>query len=432
MLLQRDLDLLASFGRVIIIFDSYNTAIDYIERLSEELPNAKFIVSIRTATQDVRLHEIQARLPAPLGRTALNGIYQEDKVAFKELLDKSGVRVSQLEETIDRCTEFREVVLALYRNQQIRRKITEAFSPLLEDRKCRKVFIAVHLLNWVGHDVDAAFLRAVTGSDAYAEMARFPVVSRDVFRLDDDTVQVRSPVLSEYLIQNQFETTDILDTVYEIIVEAVRRREERQYQAILSSVMRFSKLEKALKNDPDRLESLSHLFDRLHRDIEVNREPLFWLQYSILMTASENLEAAERFIRTAYSRAADRPKFRTFQIDTYALRLFLLIESRLNNSSTVERFDEIVNNLERVRSMVWEESRRYHAIRVLEGIEPFVAQRESAFGNAEKGGLIQYLSLLIDDLDRLPESVQMETGSVEIRHSVSRARERLITSHSLY
>lgn len=432
LLLQRDLDLLANYNRVAIIFDSYNTAVDYIERLSEELPNAKFIVCIRTATQDVRLHEIQARLPSPLGRTALNGIRQEDKIAFKELLDRSGVRVPQLEETIDRCTEFREVVLALYRNRQIREKITEAFAPLLEDRRCRKVFVSVHLLNWVGHDVDAAFLRVVTGTDAYAEIARFPVVSRDVFRLDDDNVYVRSPMFSEYLIQNHFETVDILDSVHGIIVEAVRRREERQYQAILSSVMRFSNLDRALTNDPHRLEALSHLFDKLHRDIEVNREPLFWLQYSILMTASENLEAAERFIRTAYSRAADRPRFRTFQIDTYALRLFLLIESKLNGSSAVERFDEIVENLERVRSMVWEESRRYHAIRVLEGIEPFVAQRVSGLSNVEKGGLIQYLDLLIKDLDRLPESVQMETGSVGIRNSVSRARERLIRSHSLH
>ena len=430
LLLQRDLELLASFGRIVIIFDSYNTAIDHIERLSEALPNAKFIVTIRTAIQDVRLHEIQARLPSPLGRTALNGICQDDKIAFKNLLNKSGVRVTQLEETIDKCTELREVVLALYGNEQIKTKITDAFSPLLEDRKCRKVFIAVHLLNWVGHEADAGFLRVVTGTDAYAEMSRFPVVSRDVFRLDDDSVHVRSPMFSEYLIQNHFETVDILDSIYHIIVETVRRKDERNYQAILSSVMRFSNLEKALANDLDRLDSLSHLFDKLHRDIEVNQEPLFWLQYSILMTASENLDAAERFVRTAYSRAADRPKFRTFQIDTYALRLFLQIESRLDKSSTVERFDEIIGNLEKVRSMIWEESRRYHAVRVLEGIEPFVIRRVSGLSGVERGGLTQYLDLLITDLDGLPESVQMETGSMGVRNSVSRARERLVLSQA--
>ena len=430
LMLQKDLHLLGAFERVVIFFDSYNTAIDYIQQLSEELPNAKFVVTIRTATQDVRLHEIQTRLPAPLRRANLNGIGQADKAEFKELLDRSGVRVPLLEEIVDKCSDFREVVLALYKNEQIRNKIREEFTPLLEDRKCRSVFVAIHLLNWVGHDVDAAFLRVVTGTDAYAEIHKFPVVSRDVFRLDDDSVQVRSPMFSEYLIQNHFETIDIHDCVYAIITEAVRRKEERHYQAILSSVMRFSNLERALVNDPHKLEALAHLFDKLHRDVEVNKEPLFWLQYSILMTASENLEAAERFIRTAYSRAADRPKFRTFQIDTYALRLFLLIECKLNESPTVERFEEIIENLEKIRSMIWEDSRRYHAIKVLEGIEPFVVQRVTALSNIEKGGLIQYLDLVVKDLDQLPGYVQMETGSAAIRNSVNRARERIIRNQS--
>ena len=190
--------------------------------------------------------------------------------------------------------------------------------------------------------------------------------------------------------------------------------------------MQFSNLNRALANDSNRLESLARLFDRLHRDIEVNREPLFWLQYSILMTVSEQLEPAERFIRTAYSRAEDRPRFRTFQIDTYALRLFLLIETRSKNAPTVARFEEITDKLEKVRSMLWEESRRYHAIRVLDGIELFVAERLAMLTAGEKAALVEYLGLVIRDLEQLPGDVQSETGSEEIKHSVNRARERII------
>ena len=55
----------------------------------------------------------------------------------------------------------------------------------------------------------------------------------------------------------------------------------------------------------------------LHRDIGVNNEPLFWLQYSILMMDSDDLIAAERFLGTAYARASKIHGFRTFQMDTH-------------------------------------------------------------------------------------------------------------------
>ena len=392
---QAEIDYLKTLDRIVILFDSYDTAVEYVQQFAEELPHAKFVVSIRTAIQDVRLHEVQTRLPTPMHRISLNGIRERDSEDFKALLDRSGIRVPALEETIDECKDFREIVVSLYNNEKIKNKIRLELNPLLKDRRCRSVFIAVHLLNWVGHYVDASFLRTVTGNDAYAEMARFPEISRDIFKLDDDSVHVRSPMFSEYLIQNHFDTADVLECAYSIVTESVRRRTERHYQAILSSVMRFSNLERALTNDPNRLEYLGHLFDRLHRDTEVNREPLFWLQYSILMTVSDDLEPAERFIRTAYSRAEDKPGFRTFQIDTYALRLFLLIETRTKDAPTVVRFDEIVDRLEKVRSMLWEESRRYHAIRVLEGVEAFVTERLISLTSAEKAAMVEYLGLMI-------------------------------------
>ncbi|MCI0564749.1 MAG: hypothetical protein MN733_40295, partial [Nitrososphaera sp.] len=262
--LQQDLELLHEFKKVAILFDSYNSAIELIEQLAELPPEAKFIVAVRTGIQDVRLHEIQARLPTPLRRINLNRMDDEDVNDFKNLLDRSGIRARDLEEVIDRCNDFREVVLTLYNNRQIKERIQKAFTPLLEDQHVRNVLVASHLLKWVGQDADAAFLKSVTGSDPYAEIAKFREIAGDVFKLDDDDVQVRSPMFSEYLIKNYFKTSDITECVRAIIIEAVKRKAGRRYQAILSGLMRFSVLDDALSNDPDRLRALETLFDQLH------------------------------------------------------------------------------------------------------------------------------------------------------------------------
>lgn len=190
--------------------------------------------------------------------------------------------------------------------------------------------------------------------------------------------------------------------------------------------MRFSVLEDALSNDPDHLRALETLFDQLHRDIDVNQEPLFWLQYSILMTVADNLPAAEGFIRTAYARADASLGFQTFQIDTYALRLFLLIEQRTEDRSEVKRFDEIIEKMERVRSMIGDESRRFHAIQVLEGIEPFVSARLSAFSTSDKSALVYHLALLIESLDQLSPGQRAQTGSDVVKASIIRAKDRIV------
>ena len=360
----------------------------------------------------------------------LNNMQEEDTDNFKQLLDRSGVRAPDLEQAIDKCNEFREVVVSLYNNKQIREKIRTELMPLLQDQNFKKVFIVSHLLKWVGQGVEAAFLRSVTDSDAYAEIARFREIAGDVISLDDDDVQVRSAIFSEYLIQNHFTTLDIIECVYSIIVEAVKRKTERRYRTILSTLMRFSILSRALRNDPHRQGPLITLFERLRRDIDVNQEPLFWLQYSILMTDADDLPEAEGFIRTAYTRAAASPGFQTFQIDTYALRLWLLIEQHAEGANRVARFDEIIEKMERVRSMIGDESRRFHAVQVLEGIEPFVSARVSAFSTAEMSTLVYHSALLIENLDQLSLDDRAQTGSDQVKASILRAKQRIL-AHSL-
>lgn len=428
--LQQDLELLQTFKKTAIFFDSYNTAIDLIEQFTSLPSDTKFIVAVRTGVQEVRLHEIQQKLPQPLQRVNLNIIQKEDINDFKKLLDRSGIRVPDLEQVMDQCQDIREIVVSLYDHREIKEKIRTELQPLLQDQNFKSVFIVSHLLIWLGQDVDTAFLRTVTHRDPYAEMARFREIAGDVLKLDDDNVQVISAMFSEYLIQSHFTTSDMIECVHLIIIEAAKRKAERRYKAVLSSVMRFSNLRRALCKDPHYLSSLINLFDKLHRDIDVNREPLFWLQYSILMTAADDLTAAEDFLETAYARAAESHGFRTFQIDTFALRLLLLIEQNVQDAkSAVTRFGQITGKIELVLSMINDESHRTHAVQVLEGIEPFISARVSGLSTDDKNVLLFQFTRLIESLDHLSPEIQGQTGSEQLKQSILRAK-KIILSYS--
>ena len=200
--LSADLEILKSTARSAIFFDSYDTAVDLIDLLAELPQEAIFIVSVRTGVQEVRLHEIQLKLPTPLERIDLNGIHRADIIDLQRLLDRSGLGNSDLPRLIRRSKDFRDVILTLYKNEYVKSKIDNEIIPLLDDVEFKKVFVVSHLLSWTGHSWDPAFIRGVVGCDPYAAIIRFRETAGDIFALDDGHLQVRSSVFSEYLIQN--------------------------------------------------------------------------------------------------------------------------------------------------------------------------------------------------------------------------------------
>lgn len=419
--LRRDIQTLRTFDNPVIIFDSYDMAIELADALAEELPRAKFIVAVRTGVHSVRTHEILAKLPDSLQRINLNGIRSEDVRDFRALLDSIGIPLGEQRRLVRDKNDFRDVMLALFDNKIIRDGISQALGTLLDDVGYKRIFIVSHLLKWVDQEADEALLRVVTGSDPYLQISRYPDVSADIFNFDDDNFGVRSSILSEYLIKKYLSTDDVIAWVYKIVVEAVKRKGDRSNRTILRRLMRFSTLYQAFRRDAGRLEALSDLFERWRRNDLMNREPLFWLQYAILMTERNDFEIAESFIETAYSRAAEIPNFRTYQIDTYALRLLLIVETRSEYSGEIRRFDRIIEKLEEVRAMIGEESYRWHAIQVVGEVEPFVSLRAGAMSNGEQVALVYQLRLLLQKLELLSPEAREETDADRIAKKIERS-----------
>lgn len=242
--LGQDARAISSVKNVVIIFDSYNVAIDVIDVIASDIPDAKFVIAIRTAVQEVRLHEIQKRVPRPCERVNLNGLDQSERKNFLELLDTAGVVARDLPKEIARCNDIREIVLSIYKNEKVREKLELELAPLYQDKAVRSIIITSHLLKWIGQEGNAAFLRVVTGKDAYAEAARFKEVAAEMFLFGDDDLKVHSAVFSEFLIENVFKAEHVIETIYFILVEAVSRKWERRYQTIISSLMKVSTLKR--------------------------------------------------------------------------------------------------------------------------------------------------------------------------------------------
>lgn len=391
--LSQDLEALRALDNVVLIFDSYDVAIEVIALADGILAVAKFVIAIRTGVQDVRLHEIQERLPQPIGRIGLNKLTDSEREDFVQLLDNAGILELSLRDDLLRCDDIREIVTSVYKHAGIQQKLEHELRPIMDDKSLRTAMVVIHLLNIAGLRPDSAFLRAVSGADAYILASKFREIASEIVRFENDELHAHSSIFSEYLSENFFDGEDVIESVYSMVTESVRRKPHRTYQAITSYFTQVSNL-KRLITGANRSALLAGLFDRLHRDINVNDEPLFWLQYSILMMDLGELPAAERFLNTAYARASALTGFKTFQLDTHALRILLILETADSNTKTVGRFDQILTQIDNVASMINESSHRPFALRALKELEPFAINRSKVLAISECNALLIQLERL--------------------------------------
>jgi hypothetical protein len=130
---------------------------------------------------------------------------------------------------------------------------------------------------------------------------------------------------------------------------------------------------------------------------------------------------AREFIGTAYKEAAARPGFETYQIDTQAFRILLLLETGAGPGIPIGHFDEIVAMLGRFDAMLSEESHRAFAIKVIEGIAPFVLARKQDLSVGEKTELRFWLQKLSSTLEKFPAEYKARTGSEFARKAINQA-----------
>ena len=416
--LAQDLETISAHKRVLVIFDDYDAAIENIERVSAGVPGAKFVVTVRTGQQEVRSHEVVQKLPAPVKRVNLNTFSDNDRDQLLAILHRAGAQADGLEQTVRSARDIRDIVTQLYNHSEIRQKINAVVGsapPALA-----QIVVLASLIKWAGVKTDDNYLQDLTGRDVYAELRKATAVANDFLEVHDDKVEMRSSLLSEYLIQRIFTPEDILEGCYDITTSSTRRKTDRTHRRLSGELMKFSTLQRFLKFHPASDEALDRHYVRLSNDKDVNAEPLFWLQYAILMKTSGDILNARLFLNAGYERARQIEGFKPFQLDTQALSIYLLEEISRQNTM-VEGLDDILKSVKTVTDMIADQSQRHHAIEVIGEVPAFVEARRAALKEPEKIALVFELHRAMRALAALPLEEQAYTGSEIVRSQLEAA-----------
>jgi len=422
--IAREVAALSGIAKLIIFIEQYSAGQDNILGLRQALPNARIVVEVRTGTFEVRFHELVSLLPTPFGRVSLNALSQAEIRSFCTLCESAGLRSPELE----RKTDFRDILLDLFKNQAIRERMNSALSPLFESYSTRRILTMTMLIAIHQGSAGAAFIRSVVGEDPFVALKPLEDVSNEIFEISADSFRVRSAVFSSFVLNDFIAPDEIADAVVHVTLAAAQRRIERPYSGLMSNIMAYGNLRRALHRKGDIHSIIIGIYERLRYDERVNGEPLFWLQYAIAMAELPKLDVADEFIETAYRKAEALSGFQTYQIDTQAFRIALMRAQEEPCGRNIFNLDRILSGLERIEAMLTDSSRRFYAVRVLEGVGAFVARRQNDLSSSERIALQFWLHKIVKSLANQADDFKAVAGSEAVRLQIEAAALSFVTS----
>ncbi len=441
---EHELDYLRKSARLfppIIFFSSYDDFRSAISQFSDMNENTRYVLEMDTGTFHVRQKELVDAALGNLEKTEINRLPEEDISDLRQLLDGAGLlRQNEFDALSGKNAILREYILDLFNNSAVRKKIRSVVSPLLENNRFKKFLVSSFIARVLDIELSPVFLRRILDFDPYDILSHGDESqgARDIFELGETLIQPRSAILVEFILKNFVEHDDIVTWVSELGAGAalVKNQEiemdnvgsDRFNEAkhLLGNIFKYSNLKKMLGTDSEANSKISKIYETGRQNKYINKEPLFWLQYCIFQAQLEKLDLAEDYLKTAYERAQLIPRFRSYQLDTYALELNMRIEGAMPATSPVLRFEIIREKLGQIREMVGDGNHRYFAIQTLKELENFVFLRIKGMQRHEKVQLTYELNLIVARFENLPLEIKTQFGTNQVRDSIARAKNMLI------
>ena len=423
--MAHELNALREVKNLVILIEQYSAAQDALPGLSVALPNAKFAIEVRTGTFEVRYHEFQKILPKPFDRINLNRLRKEELSALMRLCKLAGLSSEELGAKDQ--VELRNVLLESFKSPSIRDRIERSLAPLFENLSLRRILTMTMLISSHQGSIGTGFVRSVTGVDPFVELKDSEHLATEIFEVTADKFRVRSAIFSSFVLNTFIESEEIADAVVDVTLAAAERKQQRPYRVLMSNMMAYSKLSRLLRDKIGSMNVIQRVYERLRYDERVNGEPLYWLQSAIAMIDVPRLDLAKEHIQTAYSKAEDLPGFQTYQIDTQAFRIALLVAINEKAGEPISNIDDVLSGLERIHGMLDEESHRAYAVKVLDGIQPFVSARRMDLSSSEAIAVHLWLLKVVDSLSALPDDFKMTTGSELVRTRMQEAAKSFLS-----
>ncbi|MGL4408262.1 MAG: SIR2 family protein [Zoogloea sp.] len=441
--LPQDIEFINGLDAPVIFFPNYDSATTNIHLFDGLSEKSRYVLEISSSTLQVRMQEVLKKLRGSIARIGVDKLNKDDATALIDLLKKAGLTSITRSIDIREGIEFRDFLLKSYDNPEIADRLKSVINPLLQNAPARRLICISSILKSAGLTVDIGFIEDVTGEDPYTILSSLGESVLELMAYSMDMLEPHSSVLSEHILQKYIDPKDFIETIFNLAAEAARRIDEthdfsserfRRARALLSAALRFGFITSIIGKSADKRRAIEKLYEKCRRDALIEKEPLFWLQYSIFWQDELRWDLAESHMDEAYSRGHSRPRFKSFQLDTNYLGLLCDLERCFSKAGNpVSRLEKLTETMETCRAMIDDGNHREHVIKAFLKLEPMISKRKGDFTDTQCTALCYSLNLVEKKLAALSESEQAQCGiepcRASIQNCISILKQRPMSRH---
>lgn len=320
----------------VIIIENYADTVNLLKKIGRYKHNhISLVLSERTPAHETAhlfLRDIMLDDPFEID---LNELTDKEVESLIQVVEKNGLWQKRSHFTVDEKIQFiktrckrhlSQFIIQLVKSDDLGNRYNEIVTAI----KHRSDYYQALLYLLIGAVLDFR-LRLVDivddlGLDSLNNISfRKNKFLREFIDFDTEEIVFKSSVLSNYILKNLLNYSDIDTPLIQIYERLHEKRSHKRIRKYLKEIMLYQNLNRILKKDSDQRglnRAIFNIYEKVAY-LEYNREnPLFWLQFAIARLADGEYSDAARCFDNAYSYAKNT-NFDTFQIDNHFARYLL-------------------------------------------------------------------------------------------------------------
>lgn len=456
-LIDREIEQICSENkRCVIIIDNYPGHMDILDKFYKYgHSNITFLLSARNGVNQIFCKQLERKLhisskdicPLYLNNLQddeterLSVIFENNKLLTEAVLNLDG-KIQNLNSIIreDCKSQFSNFLLRLFDSSDIKNRLTELYSKLeqSENEQIKEVVIFSLLKNISNYDITFYEILDLFNADYISITKNEVEFIPEIFeQSDEDSINVRSSIISMSLLKNIIKLEDIIKTMKKAFLSA-DSKSGKTYTELQKSMVSHSQFVYLThsSNERDKFIQIESFYDDIRNTKFAKHNPFFWEQFASAYIDMKKFDLVKKCIDTALVEASKIQHFVPFQVRTVQGRYYVekcyfdVLNGKCSSSEAIEAisnsFDSILkhyshpeNNLYYVFKVV-----RFYPI-IFNIIKDNMDKRELSIYIEKASIMCRYMDIYLLNNSEDQSIRKVEKWKRNITESIDEAKEKL-------
>ena len=406
--------------KCIVIIDNYPGHIDVLYKFAQYgHHNITFLLTARNSVNMMFRKRLERTLSIdseniyPLYLNQMNdeeiddlAVVLENNSLLSSVINNSDNHMEIKNFIRDDCkSSFSDLLLKLFESSNIRLKLAKLYQNLekMENAQIKEVIIFSLIKNVSNYDISFYEILDLFNADYIAIKKNEIEFIPEIFIQEDDcTINVRSSIISMWLVKEIIKIDDIISTMKKAFW-AADNKYGKTYEELQKSMVSHSQfvLFTNVSDQKDKLSMIEDFYDNIRNTKFARHNPFFWEQFASAYIDMKKFDLVKRCIDTAFIEAKRDPGFVPFQIKTVQGRYYVekcyddILNGKCDASHTIMAIKDATNAI--LQFYNHPENNLYYVFKVVR----FFAK---------------IYNLVKDSLDKRELSIYVENASIIEKH----------------